>query len=277
MKTASPIQRPRKSLLLSIVSISLCLIAQSAFTFSLQGLSPEEAGLAIAKEADLRDKGFGDSTADLQMTLRNRNDDESLRHIRNKTLEVDNDGDKSISIFDEPADVKGTVSLTHSHGLEPDDQWLYLPAIKRVKRINSKNKSGPFMGSEFAFEDISSQEVEKYTYKYLGDEVCGDMTCYKVERYPAYEYSGYTRQIGWMDTKEFRLQKVEFYDRKDTLLKTLAYGDYQQFLGKYWRPHKMHMVNHQTGKSTDLLWSNYKFSNDLTDRDFDQRALTNIR
>jgi len=94
------------------------------------------------------------------MTLRNRAGKESLRNVRIKNLEVDGDGDKSLSIFDEPADVKGTTSLTWSHSDKPDDQWLYLPALKRVKRISSKNKSGPFMGSEFAFEDIGSQEVD---------------------------------------------------------------------------------------------------------------------
>jgi len=58
-------------------------------------------------------------------------------------------------------DVKGTVVLTFSHGLKPDEQWIYLPALKRVKRISSSNKSGPFMGSEFAYEDIGSWEVKK--------------------------------------------------------------------------------------------------------------------
>ena len=270
MKTALQIQRSLSGLLLSLCSIA-------AFAFSIDGLSPEEAGLAIAKEIDRRDMGFGDSTAELKMILRNRNSDETERNIRNRILEVEGDGDKSLSIFDEPADVKGSVSLTYSHGLEPDDQWLFLPAAKRVKRINSKNKSGPFMGSEFAFEDIGSQEIEKYTYKYVGEEPCGKLLCYKTERYPAYEYSGYTKQVAWIDKEEFRPQKIDFYDRKEALLKTLTYGNYERYLDKYWRAHSMKMVNHQTGKSTDLIWSNYRFQNGLTDRDFDQRTMTSIR
>ena len=71
----------------------------------------------------------------------------------------------------------------------------------------------------FAFEDLGSQEVEKYTYKYLRDEACGEWKCYVVERYPEYEYSGYTRQVGWIDKAEYRAVKIEFYDRKDALLK----------------------------------------------------------
>ena len=128
--------------------------------------TPEEKGFAIAVAADKRDTGFVTQTADLVMTLRNRQGQESTRYIRTRTLEVEGDGDKALSIFDRPADIKHTAVLTFSHGLEPDDQWLYLPALKRVKRINSRNKSGPFVGSEFAFEDLGSQEVEKYSYKY---------------------------------------------------------------------------------------------------------------
>lgn len=260
-----------------LLGFALLLTSLGSHAVSLEGLSPEDAGLAIAKEIDQRDSGFSDSTADMLMILRDSKGSESRRKIRNKTLEVKGDGDKGISIFLTPADVKGTVSLTYSHGLKPDDQWLYLPALKRVKRINSKNKSGPFMGSEFAFEDISSQEVEKYSYKYIGDEVINGIDCYIVERIPQYKYSGYTRLISWINKQEFRVEKYDFYDRKNSLLKTLVLTDYQQYLGQYWRAGKMLMQNHQTGKSTDLVWSNYKFRNGLSSRDFDQNAIKNLR
>ena len=68
--------------------------------------------------------------------------------------------------------VKGVNILSHTKIFEPDDQWLFLPALKRVKRISSRNKSGPFMGSEFAYEDLVSREVEKYSYKFIKDEKC---------------------------------------------------------------------------------------------------------
>ncbi|MDH5613265.1 MAG: outer membrane lipoprotein-sorting protein, partial [Gammaproteobacteria bacterium] len=196
-----------------------------------------------------------------------------VREIRIKTLEVANDGDKSMSIFDQPADVKGTAFLTFSHALEPDEQWLYLPSLKRVKRINSKNKSGPFMGSEFAYEDIASQEVAKYTYKYLRDETLNGVDCFVIERYPAYEHSGYTRQLGWINKAEYRPEKIVFYDRKNTLLKTLTYSGYQKYLDQYWRADELMMENHQNEKSTVLKWSNYKFKNGLDEKDFNHNSL----
>ena len=245
--------------------------------FGLQAQTPEEQGLAIAQEADRRDSGFGDFTSDVKMILKNKHGQQSTREIRSRTLEVDGDGDKSMTIFDKPRDVKGTALLSFTHKVGPDDQWLYLPALKRVKRIASDNKSGPFMGSEFAYEDISSQEVEKYTYKYLRDDTFDGMDVFVFERYPVDKKSGYTRQIVWLDKEHYKERKIEFYDRKNALLKTLLLTDYHQYLDQYWRAHDMHMENHQTGKSTSLLQSNYQYRTGLSDRDFDKNSLKRIR
>ena len=116
--------------------------------------------------------------------LRNKQGQESRRQLRVQVLEVSDDGDKSLFVFDEPRDVQGTAFLIYAHREDADDQWLYLPALKRVKRISSANRSGSFMGSEFAYEDMTAQEVEKFTYRYLRDEPCGDSTCTVTERFP---------------------------------------------------------------------------------------------
>ena len=187
------------------------------------------------------------------------------------------DGQNSFIQFLEPADVKGTAFLTYSHAIKPDEQWLYLPALKRVKRINSKNKSGPFMGSEFAYEDLASQEIEKYTYKYIRDEECNGADCFVIERYPAYEHSGYTRQLVWINKDKYVAEKIEFYDRKNDLLKTLVNSNYKQYLGQYWRADEMLMENHQTGKSTFLTWKDYNFKTGLDDKDFSRNSLKRAR
>jgi len=251
----------------------LLLLILLSLPFDLPAQTAEERGLEIAVEADRRDTGFHDSQASMRMILRNKRGDESTRDIRVRTLEQLDDGDKSLTIFDSPADVKGTNFLTFTHKTGPDDQWLYLPALKRVKRISSRNKSGPFMGSEFAYEDLSSQEIEKYTYKYLREEACGELQCFVIERVPVDRYSGYTRQLVWLDQQEYRTQKVVFYDRKNAILKTLVYSNYRQYLDKYWRADEMFMENHQTGKSTRLIWDNYRFQTGLTERDFDRNSL----
>jgi len=256
--------------ILSILFISLLSLNSIAET-------AEEKGLAIAQEADKRDQGFTAYTSEIKMILKNRQGQESVREIRSKTLEVEGDGDKGLTIFDKPRDVKGTALLSFTHKEGADDQWLYLPALKRVKRISSNNKSGPFMGSEFAYEDISSQEVEKYTYKYIRDDKIDGIDVFVMERYPVDKKSGYTRQIVWMDKAEYIARKIEFFDRKNAQLKTLTFKDYSQYKGKYWRAGEMYMENHQTGKSTRLLQSNYNFDAELSGRDFDKNSLKRVR
>ena len=253
--------------LLAILLLTLPVMAQNA----------EEKGLQIATEADRQDEGFGDFRADLRMTLKNKHGDESIRNIRNQTLEVKNDGDKTLAIFESPRDVKGTGFLSFTHKKGADDQWLYLPALKRVKRINSANKSGSFMGSEFAYEDITSQEVEKYAYLWLRDEDYNGRPAFVIERDPVDPKSGYTRQVVWIDQAEYTIQKIDFYDRKNALLKTQTVSGYQQYLGRYWRPDRMEMINHQTGKSTRLDWKNYRFQTGLKDRDFSKSSLERVR
>lgn len=261
----------------STLIITLALTVSSQWAMALTDAEQTVRGLEISKEAKKRDLGWIDNTANMLMVLRNKQGQESTREIKLKTLEVEGDGDKALTIFNKPRDVKGTAFLSFSHTDKADDQWLYLPALKRVKRISSRNKSGPFMGSEFSFEDLSSFEVEKYTYKYLGDEEVNGQNTFKVEQYPVDENSGYTKRVVWIDQLEYRIQKIDFYDRKNSLLKTLSYDDYKQYLNKFWRPNVMNMVNHQSGKSTALKWSNYNFKTGLKDSDFNRNTLKAAR
>ena len=258
--------------LLSSLSLVLVLFSTNGLAEAIDN-SAEEKGLSIAIESEKRDTGFVDSTSNMVMELKNRQGDTSIRHIRLKTLEVIGDGDKSMSIFDKPADIKGTAFLTYSHTLKADEQWLYLPALKRIKRISSTNKSGSFMGSEFAFEDISSQEIEKYTHLYLRDEVVNSRNVVVVERVPTYKHSGYSRQEVWWDAEDYRLYKILFFDRKKEVLKIQTVNGHALFLEHFWRPLEVVMENQQTGKSTTLFWKDYEFHTGLTDKDFTRNAL----
>lgn len=236
-----------------------------------------QKGLTIATEVQTRDSGWGDSHATMEMTLTNKQGRSSQRKLEMQTLEVENDGDKTLTVFHEPRDVKGTAFLSFSHALEADQQWLYLPALKRVKRISSANKSGPFLGSEFAFEDLSSLEIEKYSYEYLRDDTLGEYPVFVVKYVPQYEHSGYQYLEVWIDQKEYIIRKTEYYDRKGSHLKTLEFNQYQQFLDKYWRAMEYVVQNHQTGKRTQLDWTNYSFQNGIDEKDFTQSALKRAR
>ena len=238
----------------------------------------DERGYEIAARADRTDLGFGDSEVELQMVLRNAAGQQSTRALRIATLEKPDEsvGDKSLVVFDTPRDIEGTALLSHARILDPDDQWLYLPALKRVKRISSSNKSGPFVGSEFAFEDFTAIELNKFDYTFLREEPCGDLVCDVLERTPRYENSGYTKQLSWVDQTHYQIRKVEFYDRRGDLLKVLELGDYRDYDG-IWRAHRLSMSNVQTNKQTDLVYGEYRFHNGLAENDFVKGRLSRLR
>ncbi|MCS5620343.1 MAG: outer membrane lipoprotein-sorting protein [Nitrospinaceae bacterium] len=236
-----------------------------------------EKGREIAVEAKSRDTGYGDFTASVKMTLKNKQGQSSVREMDIKTFEDSKMGEKSLVIFTGPPDIKGTALLSYSYISEKDKQWVFLPSIKRVKRIASGNKTGSFVGSEFSYEDISPQQVEKYTYKYVRDEEYGGNKCFVVERFSKEVRSGYSKQVIWFDKEEYRPWKVEHFDRKDALLKTLTISGYQQYKDKFWRPNSSQMINHQTGKTTTLEFSGYQFSTGLKSRDFDKSILNRLK
>ena len=255
----------------SFVLLSLLTVVAAA------DQTPADKGLKIAREIKLRDLGWGDSQTDMTMTLRDRKGREVVRQMRTKSLEVEGDGDKGLTVFDTPLDVKGTAFLSFSHIVGDDDQWLFLPALKRVKRIASRNKSGPFLGSEFAFEDLSSFEVEKNTYTFLRDEACGELNCFVVEMDPVDKFSGYARLVAWIDQDHYRVHEIEFYDRRNTHLKTLTIEGYQLYKDKFWRADKQVMLNHKNGKSTDIEIKNIRFDTGLSDVDFNEKKLARAR
>ncbi|TNF89656.1 MAG: outer membrane lipoprotein-sorting protein [Gammaproteobacteria bacterium] len=250
-----------------------------SFSGPIAANTPEDQGFEIAARSDRSDLGFGNSRVELQMILRNAAGQESTRSLKISTLEKADEsvGDKSLVLFDTPRDIEGTALLSHAKILDPDDQWLFLPALKRVKRIASSNKSGPFVGSEFAFEDFTAIELNKFDYRYAGTEACGALQCDVLERLPKYENSGYSKQISWIDQEVFQIRKVEFYDRRGDLLKVLELDDYRQYQNGVWRAHRLKMRNLQTNKETDLVYQDYSFNVDLGSKDFVKGRLSRLR
>jgi hypothetical protein len=246
--------------------------------FSVAGLSSESAGLAIFEEADRRASGYQDLSVELEMILRDSHDKESQRALKIKQLEMAEAGDRLLVVFDSPKPIRGTALLSYSYKFEPDDQWLFLPAFKRVKKITSKNRSGPFLSSEFAFEDLALQEVEKFSYRLLEIATDESGAYYLVERLPVDDTSGYSRQLVRLDQEQLRIQHIEYFDVRKRPLKTLTVSGYALYLDRFWKPAQMMMENTQTGRSTQLIWQDYQFALGLdAQRDFSTNSLRRAR
>jgi outer membrane lipoprotein-sorting protein len=236
----------------------------------------DEKGREIASKAWEMDRGFVDFSAKLTLILKKKGKKPVVLRMRTKTLEH-KDGDKSISVVDYPADVKGGARLTYA-GMEGKDRhWIYLPSNKRVKRISTDKDSKPYMGADFTFEDLATQRpesVDKFSYRYIRKERCSKKTpnkegaCHVIERRPNSKSSGYVRQIIWVDVDKYRTWRIDYFDKKNKYSKTLLYKKYKKYNRRFWRASEMLMVSKGKKSTTRILWEEYKFDNDFNENSF---------
>lgn len=252
----------------------LCVLAAGVAAGAVAETA-EQKGTRIARMADRSDDGFADLVVEGEMILRTARGQQSTRRFTIRTLEARGDTPRmTILRFDWPGDIRDTALLTHIHEGRVDDQWLYLPAVGRVKKVMGAGRTGSFAGSEFAYEDMVNQAAGNYSHTWIADDRCpnGPGVCHLVSRVPRHR-SGYSRQVAWIDADAYRYQTVQFYDRRGQLLKTLTFAGYRKFMGRVWRPSRMVMINHLTGKSTTLRWLNHHFDAGLSPGEFSRDAL----
>lgn len=267
-----------KQLFFMLLASGSLFITATTLTTTVFAADQEMAkGWKLAKEMDIATSGYKDYRANATMHLINRKGQESLREMSFRTLETANDGDKSMVVFDRPRDIKGFAALTYAHKIGSDDQWMYLPKLHRVKRISSVNQAGPFVGSEFAYEDIGSQELEQYTYKYVGESQHEGIKTSLLERYPVDPNSGYSKQIVWIDKSRKIPLRIDYYDRKGQLLKELNYKKLRLYKNRFWKPDQVVMTNKQIGKKTIVDYREYVFHTGLSAKKLSVEALKRLR
>ena len=243
----------------------------------LLSVSPEEKGQALATQLAARNAGYKDLGGQVEMVLTDVSGNEARRSFSLKVLErpTQTEGDKSLIVFDAPADVKGTAVLSHSSPVGEDEQWLFLPSARRTKRISASNRTGAFAGSEFSFEDLTGNDARKHQWKWLAQAPCGEATCELIEATPRDTASAYSKRVLHIDAALLRIERIEFFDRRGERVKTLVYDEYKQLGSKFWRSHRWSMKNLQTGKATTLRFVSMKLENGLTVADFAPGKLGN--
>jgi hypothetical protein len=165
---------------------------------------------------------------------------------------------RSLFAFLSPADIAGTAVLTWEQETD-DDQWLYMPATKKMQRIASGSKKNYFMGTDFTYEDMESEDIENFNYTVLKTETVSldgkEWPCWVIEAVPANpekaKASGYSKRILWVAQNAFITLKVEFYDKRSRLAKTQTIYELENVTGTVWRPKKTIMDN--TAKSSQTL------------------------
>ncbi len=180
---------------------------------------------------------------------------------------------KSLLRFIKPNIIKGTCFLIWSNRSGGNDQWLYLPKLKTAKRIESKAKTQRFMNTEFSYEDLESFNQVDEQYFLEGEENLNDQHCYIVEVI-GHTQTQYKRRLVWIDSQNWLLRRVEFYDKNNKLLKVLTISEFQNF-GNYNFSTKLIMKNIQTGSQTVMNVSDIKYNIDLPDSYFTKESLEN--
>jgi len=161
--------------------------------------------------------------------------------------------DKMLVFFEYPNDIRGTGLLlwTYVATDKDDDRWLYLPALKKNKRIAGKSKNDYFMGTDFTYDDMGGRKIDADRHTLLGEEVIEGERCYKVESVPLDTENMYSKKIAWVVPQKWVIKKVEFYDRQGKLLKLLTVENIQQVDG-IWTPFVLHMRNLSTEHQTRI-------------------------
>ncbi len=242
-------------------------------TFMLTGMAyGEMSGLEIMQKVDDRDDGdTRKSTA--EMILISKSGKQRVRETVLLSKDVP-EGTQSISTFLKPADVAGTsfLQLTYDEIGKDDDQWLYLPSLKKVRRITSSSKGDYFMGTEFTYDDMGDRKPEEDNHKLLGTEDINGRQCYKVLSTPKEEDYMYSKKIQWIDKDTYLPLKVEFYDEDEELLKVMTTSD-PVMIDNIWVTKDIDMKNVQKGRETRIKSKDMKFNLPIKDSIFTQRTL----
>lgn len=242
----------------------------------VSGISPKliaqsMTGKQIIDKVYNRDTG-DDQTSDLTMTLINRSGSQRVRTIKQFTKDM-GDVEKSIMFFLAPADVKNTSFMSWAYDTDKsDDQWIYLPALKKTKRISSDSKSDYFMGSDFTYDDLGDRKLEDDTHKLLREETIDGIDYFIVESVPVDEDYMYTKTIVWVNKSNFIGLKKEFYDEDEDLLKILSINKTKQISG-IWVITSSEMKNVQKNHRTTIGLDNIEINTGLTESKFSERMM----
>lgn len=213
-----------------------------------------------------------DTQGELTMILINSRGEQ---RVRNLSQFIQNDGkvEKKIMFFTAPADVRNTsfMNWSYSDG-RADDQWIYLPALRRVRRISSDSKSDYFMGSDFTYDDLGDRHPSQDTHKLLREETIEGKACFVVESAPKESGYMYSKTITWVMKDNYLGLKREFYDDRGRLLKELTLKDYAKISG-FWTLLEVQMENVQGNHRTTMKFSDVKVNQGIPDSKFTERSM----
>lgn len=217
-----------------------------------------------------------DMKAKVLMQLISKSGKERIRELTMLRLnQGDNGQQKYYMYFHRPADVRQMTFMVWKYPGKNDDRWLYVPAIKLVRRIAADDKNSSFVGSDFTYEDVSGREVSEDTHTLSGEEALNGKSVYVVESIPKDKKSAYySRKVSWIDKESFLPLKEEYYDQRGDLLKTFTADKVESVAGTATIMQRT-MANAQSGHRTVVTFEAVNYDVGLKDNIFSERYLRN--
>jgi outer membrane lipoprotein-sorting protein len=214
-----------------------------------------------------------DTQGSLTMTLTNNRGEQRVRTLK-QFIKDDGKMEKKIMFFVTPADVKNTSFMNWSYtDGRSDDQWIYLPALKRTKRISSDGKSDYFMGSDFTYDDLGDRHPNQDNHKLLREERVNGKDCYVVESTPKEDDYMYSKTITWVMKDNYLGLKREFYDDRGRLLKVLTIKKFEKVDG-FWTILETEMHNVQKDHRTNMKFNDVQKNKGISNSKFTERSMT---
>ncbi|MCK5134634.1 MAG: outer membrane lipoprotein-sorting protein [Bacteroidales bacterium] len=218
----------------------------------------------------VKDRPDGDSRySEMTMTLISKKGKERIRKINSYSMDIGQDK-KTLMFFTYPGDVAGTGFLTWDYDQigKDDDKWLYLPAMKKTRRISgSSAKKDYFMGTDFTYDDMGSRNIDEDEHKLLREEELEGQSCWVIESESKDPQDIFSRKVRWIRKDCLMAVKVVFYDRQGILHRELHVSDVKQVDG-FWTAAKLHMTNVQVTHQTLLSIDNPQFNTGLSESSF---------
>jgi hypothetical protein len=223
-----------------------------------------------------------DSLSDATFTLVNKAGQERVRRTASATkLQANGIDNMRLTRFTAPADVKDTVTLMIENSAKDDDIWIYLPALKKVRRLVASNKKDSFVGTDFSYADVIGYKVSEWNYKLLREDTLDGQPVYVVEALPKTDSvrsdTGYGRRTDWIRKANLMTVKSELQDAGEQPLKTIVFSDVRLVdagRGK-WQAMQMEASNIQTGHRTVIRIDNFKTNQNVKDDLFTPRYMEN--
>ncbi len=246
-----------------MVRFALTLVALWAALGTGAAWGQEPTGRDIMTLVYDRDDGE-DRSSVITMTLVNKRGSTRVRKVTSYSKDYGRDK-KSVMIFNEPADVRGTCFLSWEYD-DPDrekDKWLYMPAMRKTRRISGASKNEYFMGTDFTFDDMGKRNVEKDTHTLLGEERVMDHDCWRVRSVPVDKDDLYTERIIWVSKDAHMTIKAEYFD-KDGLVKTYMAREFGLQDG-FWTLYESEMDNVSRSHRTVMRMADVRYDTGVDD------------